>query len=76
MPWAVTEIVTCTSTALLHPVRRTGGLAESGDYSTWVAVYCPPDVERGCEGTITVKVTGHKLGPERFPGPSWTDPRS
>lgn len=42
------------------------GLAEFGDYSTWVGVYCPPDVERICEGTITVKVTGHKLGPERF----------
>jgi len=40
--------------------------AEFGDYSTWVGVYCPPDVERICEGTITVKVTGHKLGPERF----------
>jgi RTX calcium-binding nonapeptide repeat (4 copies) len=33
---------------------------------TWIGVYCPPDVPRVCRGTITVSVTGHKLGPKRF----------
>jgi hypothetical protein len=40
--------------------------AEFGDSRTWVAVGCPLDAVAICQGTITVRVEGRRLGPKRF----------
>jgi hypothetical protein len=40
--------------------------AEFGDLRTWVAVGCPLDAVGICQGTITVRVEGRRLGPKRF----------
>ena len=60
----------CRRLSRTSPPRALPAYILSPDYEvkhgTWVDVYCPPDVPRICEGTITVKVTGHELGPKRF----------
>jgi hypothetical protein len=66
---------TCRGLSRTSPPRALPSYINSPDWSrvetgggngTWVGLYCPPDVPQLCEGTITVTVTGHKLGPERF----------
>jgi hypothetical protein len=60
----------CRGLSRSSPPRALPSYVLSPDWEnkdgTWVNVYCPHDVRTVCAGTITVKVSGRKLGPVRF----------